>query len=162
MCSGWFNFLYTDGKFRAVPLRATKLHFSIYQRTRDNTLRCVQCLEEVDTPIQVKGAFARLVGRGQDVMYPDLCADAVDLMPECANLGPLPELAADVAAAVTDPSKLFPDGLGDVSSRCVFRAGKRVEYVALLLHQLRAKKVGLALHADAAAASDLLDSKKNC
>ena len=77
----------------------------------------------------------------------DLCADKVDVLPHAGACDPLPCLQSDIQEMVRSDAVMFasaPAGLPDFED---VDPDDRLEYVKLVVLQLRAQQLGLAEHA---------------
>ena len=104
------NFMYHGGRHGPVPVSVQSAHAHVLRRIVDQLQLVFHELDLSEPEVASKGAFARAVGRNAVGLYPDLRSKAVDLLDSCANLDPMPTLAEEHQAVLSDPAKLFPDG----------------------------------------------------
>ncbi len=159
MCGAGLNFLYSGGRLCALPRSLTKLHKRVYQRLQDKLLRSVVSIDQQRDLPCVDGAFAVLVGRDATSKFPDLNADAVDLLDACGQVDPIESLDPDVAQIVMSPRRMFPQGVRHLPRKCSFDCGARSEYIKLLVRQLRAGKTGLCSNPVACAPTFVVPKK---
>ena len=71
----------------------------------------------------------------------------------------MPSLDASAINVINDPARMFPTGVGSASAASKFRAGPRIEYLHLLVRQIRSQKVGLTMHAYASGSTFAIGKK---
>lgn len=116
-------------------------------------------LDLYDGDFSCESAFAPMVGHGSETKYPSLSADRVDVLDECGKIDPMPSLNSESVLIVSDPKLMFPDGTNELPRVVGFCGGDIHEYIALLLRQLWARKVGLVGAANAAAGTFAVGKK---
>jgi hypothetical protein len=133
------SFLSKTQKFAAAGI-ARKMCFLVSRLDADGT---------VAPPIV--GAFARMVGRSADTMYPDLMSDRIELPKVCGRVDVSVALTDEHKSMINDMNVLFPNGTRHVPRRVAFRAGPRHEYIAYVARQLLSGRVRLSCTALGAA-----------
>ena len=72
-----------------------------------------------------------------------LNADTCDVLEQSGLVDPLPVLPPDVRRVVSDSSLLFPDPPGGLAGYQGIKDADRIEYVRLVVKQIKSAKVGL-------------------
>jgi hypothetical protein len=81
--------------------------------------------------------------KGSDQSWPNLVADLVDNLDHGGQFDPLPFLPASVQKLLSDPQRLFSFAGQGPGARPQFSAGRREEYVKLVVARLRNGQLGL-------------------
>ena len=132
---------YLDGQSsRCIQNAPTILQTAVHERIARKTYRMYQRLSAVDKPITTFGSF---VGRDGLERYPELKANLVDCLPHAGLVDPLPFLPCEAKDILTDPEKLFPNGVEMNKRQSKFTGGDRSEYVKLVVRHLEAGQCGL-------------------
>ena len=110
--------------------------------------RCVDFHDRLQVPAD--GAWEALVpdwvpllNRPAGPKYGDLCADKVDVLQRAGICDPVGCLPPDVQRVVRDDKAMFATDISGLSEFEDVSPADRVEYVKLMVKQLRAKQLGL-------------------
>ena len=102
------------------------------------------------TPGDASLTFGAFVGRGKSTKYPTTDPEQVDGLRKAGLVDPLPFLGKSMRDVVSSAAQMFPDGVNAEISEATFTAGKRADYLTLLVRHLRSGKVALCTNAVAA------------
>lgn len=149
-CAG-LNFLFLGGDRGAVPQTATTLHLWVFRRICSKLDNAFVEFLKVERAPAVDGSFHRMTSIEDGDKFPNLRADDVDLLVPAAQLDPMGFLPDETRQTLTTPSKLFPAGVEHIASHRLCKEPHHGDRVTLTIRLLRARKLSLMRHAEAAA-----------
>ena len=127
----------------------TAAHMDVLHRIVE---RCVDFHDRLQAPED--GSWESLVPdwvllrhRPEGPKYGDLCADKVDVLQHAGVCDPVECLPPSVQTIIQDDKAMFANASSGLSEFENVNPADRAEYIKLVVRQLRAKQLGLAVHA---------------
>ena len=148
------NYMYLGKNVKLVDKFATSAQKNAVHSLGMRWLRLARHMVSSGEPAALDPmAFQRIIDKGAGGRYVQLKASAIDSLPRCARVDPLPFVSDDVRKIITDSACLVPpEKLHDLNTNAKFVAGQRHEYVNMIRMQCRSGKVVLATSCSHAAA----------
>ena len=136
---------------RSTPSSPTSVQRRAANQIREKVEVLFDGLELVGRSCSPLGAFGKLTGEDSNDNFPELQSSLVDVGANCGLISPGQWLPQDALEVVRNPSVMFPHGVLGLPPRVAFKGRNHLEYVKLIVAELRSGKTRLMRDATTAA-----------
>ena len=126
-----------------MPARANCIQRAAQEHIVDRAVHFASRLASATWEHQDDTRILSSMERSGERERPDLVADLVDNLDEAAQFDPMPFLPSPIRKLLSDPSKLFTFVGRGPGAKSRFTAGRRDEYIKLVVARLRNGQLGL-------------------